>query len=615
MVRAVIYARFSSEGQREESIEDQVRNCQRLCAEKGWTVVGEYHDRAMSGASPLRPDYQRLCADARARKFDVVASEALDRLSRDQATIASLYKVLQFNEIVIFTRSEGEVNELHIGLKGTMNQMFLKDLALKTRRGLEGRVRQGKSGGGNAFGYRVVKQRAADGQELCGDRAVIEAEADVIRRIFSEFAAGASPRAIAKRLNAEGVRGPRGNAWRDTTIRGHATRRTGILRNDLYDGRLVWNKQTYVKDPDTGRRLARVNAAAEVIESPVHHLRIVDAQCWAAVQSRLDGIRNTRSAAKQRETRFWEQRRPKHLLTGLMFCGCCSDAMASTGKDYVACTRARSGAGCSNGKSVRRGLIEQAVLEGLKDRLMAPALVAEFIKAFHEEANIQRAGDAQRHRDAASELARVTKKLQGMYDAIADGLRTPGLKDQLIELEGRQAKLKLDAEAAPPTVARFHPKLSEVYRDRVAQLHGSLTKDDAVAKTEAIEVLRTLVERVTIRPDGNGHIIELVGDIVNLLTLPGSKVPNAMKGSVKVVAGARNGYYSTGLVCGSLCEDHDQRFWGRLLITINSPPKITSIRSVCWLSGRPTCDAFAANPRPMFRATTLPFRSAIGRSA
>ena len=258
-VRAAVYGRYSTNLQREASIEDQVRECEKHAARLGWTVVEVYADHGISGASILRPSYQRLLQDASAGRFEVVLAEALDRLSRDQEHIAGLFKHLVFAGVKLVTLAEGEISELHVGLKGTMNALFLKDLAQKTHRGLEGRVRQGFSGGGNAYGYDVVRETDARGEPVHGKRRINEAEAAIVRRIFEEFAQGRSPRGIAKSLNAEGVPGPKGRPWQDTTIRGHATRRTGILRNDLYAGRLVWNKQHYVKDPTTGRRLARPN--------------------------------------------------------------------------------------------------------------------------------------------------------------------------------------------------------------------------------------------------------------------------------------------------------------------------------------------------------------------
>src|SRR5512144_2751005 len=109
-----------------------------------------------------------------------------------------------------------------------MGALFLKDLADKTRRGLRGRVEAGKSGGGNSYGYDVIKSIGSDGEPIRGERTINEAQAAIVRRIFVEYAAGASPRAIAKTLNAEGVPGPSGVAWGPSTIHGNRRRGTGV---------------------------------------------------------------------------------------------------------------------------------------------------------------------------------------------------------------------------------------------------------------------------------------------------------------------------------------------------------------------------------------------------
>ncbi len=285
-MRAVGYARYSSDNQRDASIEDQIRVCRAHTEQQGWEYLIAYTDHAVSGASILRPGYQKLLEDARSDQFEIVVAEALDRLSRDQADIANLYKQLSFLDIQLVTLAEGEISELHVGLKGTMNALFLKDLAQKTRRGLEGRVRQGKSGGGLCYGYDVVREVDAEGEPIRGGRRINEPEAEVVRRIFAEFAGGRSPRAIAKDLNAESIAGPHGRAWRDTAIRGHATRGTGILRNQLYIGRLIWNRQRFVKDPATGKRLARPNPREDWVIHDVPELKIVDDELWQKVQAR-----------------------------------------------------------------------------------------------------------------------------------------------------------------------------------------------------------------------------------------------------------------------------------------------------------------------------------------
>ena len=259
MTRAAIYARFSSALQSEASIEDQLRICRERAEREGWTVAEIFTDMAISGASMQRPGVQRLMQEASRGEFDIIVAEALDRLSRDQADVATLFKRLSFHGVKIVTLSEGEISELHVGLKGTMNQLFLKDLAAKTHRGLRGRVEAGRSGGGNSYGYDVVRRLGADGLPVTGERTISEDEAALIRRIFAEFSDGLSPKAIARKLNRERIPGPSGKPWRDTAIRGHRIRGTGLLNNELYIGRLVWNRLRYIKDPETGRRVSRLN--------------------------------------------------------------------------------------------------------------------------------------------------------------------------------------------------------------------------------------------------------------------------------------------------------------------------------------------------------------------
>jgi len=378
-MRAVIYARYSSDHQREASIEDQLEICRRYVARQDWSLVRTYEDRALSGASDRRPAYQQMLADAEAGRFDVVVAEALDRLGRRLSDVARLHDHLEFSDIKLHAVNIGQVTAMHVGLLGTMAQLYLSDLKQKTRRGQLGRALAGKIPGGKAYGYQLV-------EGACGERQVNDSEALVVRRIFREFAAGKSPRAIAKALNADGLPGPHGRQWRDTTIRGQVNRGTGILNNSLYAGRLEWNRCSYIKDPKTGKRVARPNPKDlwEIVEVP--ELRIVDDDLWEAVKRR------------QQELSFEVRRddsgnplnrahRRRFLLSGLLKCGCCGGGFTVVAQDRYGCATRRSKGTCDNNATVSRAEIEARVFEGLKERLMAPELVREFIRAFQEEAN------------------------------------------------------------------------------------------------------------------------------------------------------------------------------------------------------------------------------------
>ncbi len=151
-MRAVIYARYSSENQRDASIDDQVEVCRRYVEARGWRVAKVYSDRAISGASKHRTGYQQMIADAERGAFDVIVCEALDRISRKLSDIADLHDRLQFRGIPLYAVKLGEVTTLHVGLLGTMAQLFLSDLKEKTKRGQLGRALAGKIPGGQAYG-------------------------------------------------------------------------------------------------------------------------------------------------------------------------------------------------------------------------------------------------------------------------------------------------------------------------------------------------------------------------------------------------------------------------------------------------------------------------------
>jgi DNA invertase Pin-like site-specific DNA recombinase len=117
-MKVAIYARYSSENQREASIEDQFRICREFARKQGWITTGEYSDHAISGATLMRPGFQAMMAEALRGKVDIVLAEALDRFSRDQEDTAGLFKRLTFAGVAIVTLSEGDITFLHIGLKG-----------------------------------------------------------------------------------------------------------------------------------------------------------------------------------------------------------------------------------------------------------------------------------------------------------------------------------------------------------------------------------------------------------------------------------------------------------------------------------------------------------------
>jgi site-specific DNA recombinase len=383
-LKVAIYARYSSDNQRDASIADQLRVCREFAARQGWNVVREFTDHAISGATLLRSGFQELMRDALSGRFDAVLAEALDRFSRDQEDTAGLFKRLTFGGVNIVTLAEGDITHLHVGLKGTMNALFLKDLADKTRRGLRGRVELGKSGGGLCFGYRVTRA-THDGVAATGDREIVAVEAEVIRRIFRDYAAGMSPKALAKRLNAERCPGPDRAPWNPSTIHGNPARGTGILNNELYVGRLVWNRLRYVKDPDTGKRVSRPNPPSDWVTADVPQLRILDDELWNQVKARQADMR--RVASNGDPKRFNQARRPKYLFSGLTKCTECGGGYVMYWRDRLACFGARSRGTCTNRLTISRQEVEERVLVALREKLMRRDLFEDFCREYVRELN------------------------------------------------------------------------------------------------------------------------------------------------------------------------------------------------------------------------------------
>ena len=479
-----------------------------------------------------------MLEDARRGTFDVLIAEALDRLSRDQEDIAGLYKQLTFAGVQLVTLSEGEVNELHVGFKGTMNALFLKDLAQKTKRGLEGRVRQGKSGGGNAYGYDIVKKVDAAGEPIRGERQINEAEAVIVRRIFEAFIQGNSPKTIAHALNHEGIAGPAGNTWGPSTIHGNWRRGTGILNNELYIGRLVWNRQRFIKDPDTGKRQGRLNAKEEWVIEGVPDLRIVDQGIWDQVKSRQATTRR-RVTTETDGVRSERARRPRYLLSGLLRCGSCGGGFSKISQHHYGCSTARNKGTCGNLLSIRRDIIEASVLDGLKEHLMHPGCVKAFITEFHIEMNrLASTQDIERDR-ITRDLTKTERDIQKLIEAIKDGVPGQTIKGEMQTLEDQRQELAHALEGAPASMPRLHPNLARLYHDKVDRLTEALNDD--TTRAGAAETIRALIEEVRLVPDAGKLKIELYGELAALFGLA-NKHPRSRETGVQVtmVAGARN---------------------------------------------------------------------------
>ena len=343
-----------------------------------------------------------------------------------------------------------------------MNALFLRDLAAKTHRGLRGRVEAGCSGGGNSYGYRVVRRLDANGQPVTGERQIDFAEAEIVTQIFRAYAVGQSPRRIALSLNADGIPGPRDGAWSSSTLNGNRARGTGILNNELYVGRLHWNRLAYVKDPDTGRRRSRQRAKEDHIVKEVPELRIIDNDLWNAVKHRQDDLdRRHGDTADGASTPvpFWSKQRPRYLFSGLMRCGVCGGGFSKISQEHFGCSTARNKGptACTNRRAIRRDALENTVLSALRERLMDPDLYKVFAEVFTAEWNACQGNRAAEQAARAASLKRVQQQIERVVDAIADGTPMAAVRERLTKLDQRRLALEAEIATAAAPAPRLHP--------------------------------------------------------------------------------------------------------------------------------------------------------------
>lgn len=515
-MRVAAYARYSSDQQRDASLDDQLRNCRRYCEREGWPEPTAYTDAAMSGSRSDRPGYRALLAEA--HQFDVVLVDDLSRLSRDSAESAMAVRRLKFAGVRLIGVSDGvdtarRSHKADVGLRGLMSELYLDDLADKTHRGLSGRALAGASAGGLPYGYRVAG---------VGQRAIDAAQAAVVRRIYRDYLAGLSPREIAAALNAENIPAPRQSRWVNTAIHGDVRRGIGILANPIYAGKQLWNRSHWIKHPETGRRIRQERPSSEWIITDQPELAIVDRATWDAVQSRLSGrtIKRERSGGPGRS--------PKRLLSGILRCPDCGGPVVVVDRYRYGCNRAKaSGAtACGNRLRVARTVVDRCMIDHLityfSDSATMRAVQAE-VAAMLKELQPDIVG-------ARMRLAAAQRVRDNIAAALRAGIITPTTRAELQRAESDIAAAQAEIEQArawQPT--QIVPRMAE----RWGQVFRTLT-DHARDTHAAREVLREIA------PDGITIVANENGDLFAEIA--------ASNAQIKLVAGAGFGLCLTSPV-------------------------------------------------------------------
>ena len=514
-MKAAVYARYSSENQRPESIEDQVRACQELAAARGYTVnlVHVYKDEAKSGVLRDRPGLQALLAAARAREFECVLVDDLSRLSRDNHFLLTLYAEFRFSDVRIVSRADSlDSSDSHAKLgfqmRGIVNELYLDDLREKTLRGQMGQKLRGFVVGEATFGYRsqpVGEMRMdrrgrprPDGYKM----AIDPAEAAVVQRIFAEFADGKAITAMAKALNTEGVRGRRRmrHGWSAVSV-------GRILKNEKYTGRWAWNRTTTRRDPRTGRLRKFPKPESDWHVTVDEELRIIAQDTWDRAVRRWREIEGTWPRGSGRRgyevrQRSYVQTHPTHLLSGSLRCGVCAGAVGQvSGKKagYYGCLGASRGV-CTNRLLVPRRLAERRLLAALQEDLAPEHVqyvltriqteVAKLLAHFPEEIRVRREA-----------LADEERRVANFIEFIGDGKGTPALAQALQAAEEKAIALRGELQALEASSGDlFKPPPAEWVADRLGKIQDVL-EGETVGSALLLRRILGPVRLVPVTPD------------------------------------------------------------------------------------------------------------------
>jgi DNA invertase Pin-like site-specific DNA recombinase len=489
---AASYARYSSDNQRHESIEDQERKIDKLAADKlGQPVRLRFRDFADSGWNPARSDYQRTLAAAKAGEFQVLLLDDLSRLGRDQDERGLAIRRLEFIGVRVLS-ADGYDTHMPLqqrvitrGARGMIDSIYSIDLAEKTHRGLAGQVLKGNNAGGRAYGYRHVPITDPTRTDTYGRPVVVAVrrepdpdQAGIVRQIFEQFAAGCSPREIAHRLNAQRIPSPRGSTWAVSAIYGDRRSGVGILNNPIYGGTLIWNRSRWVRDPDTGKRHRRERDRSEWIIQPAPELRIVDPETWAAAEKRLATRRPLKTG-----------RKPSYLLSGILRCGVCGGAYVVVYRGQYGCAahKDRGPAVCRNGLRVHRAELERQILAAVKETLLSPDAVEAFRAELARELRAARRDDPAK--PLRARLDRLEAEIGRMVAAIRAGTASKALTRALEAAETERDQVAADLAAAIAPVPEIIPGAVDEYRKMVESLENGHPADTAATRADLAELL------------------------------------------------------------------------------------------------------------------------------
>ena len=376
--KAVIYARYSSHGQQEQSIDGQLRDCYAYADRQGYSVIAEYIDRALTGRNDDRPDFQRMLADGRKKQFKYIIVWKLDRFARNRYDSAVHKAELKKYGVRVISATENITDEpegiMLEGLLESLAEYYSANLSKHVKRGMRESVLAGNyTGGIPPYGYKVEEKKLV----------VDENTAPIVRYIFEQYAKGMPKKKIIEELNKriDYLRSGRSLTFNSLQC---------ILKNQKYIGKYIYEGQ-------------EITGCCEAI---------ISEEVFNAVQKKLDSVKRAPAAGKAHKD---------YLLQGKAFCGYCGTPLVGeSGRGrhgvnyyYYACGKKKKSHTCHK-KNEKKGFLEWYVVEQTVEYVLTPEridyIASRIVAKYDEEFND----------NGVKELERQAKKIESEINAAVD---------------------------------------------------------------------------------------------------------------------------------------------------------------------------------------------------
>lgn len=541
-MRCAIYARYSSDMQRPESIDDQFRDCQKHIVIR-WGVGADHtlSDKATTGTDDSRPGYLAVKELARSRQVDYVVVDDLSRLGRNTEEAISTFKELTALGVNLWAIADGidtanRNAKLPFLFKSVMNEIFLDDLREKVCRGLRGQVERGYSAGGRVYGYDYTevldptgaKDRLGRIKRLGVKISVNSEQAEVIRLIFQMKLKGLGLKAIAGELNKKRIPSPRFALRGTGEITWSVSSVRYVITQPKYVGDWGWNKTRWTKLPGTGKRVKLGRPRADWLDNRRDDLRIVSDSLWAEVQQQRATYKPKCGFQKGKLTGYQGPgNRGKYLFSGLLKCSeCGGNLIAITSKKYSSyvCAKhwSRTDVACTNNVRVSRVLVEDMLLHSIRQRILNPEIITRLLKKL--ESRIEKAvrkPNANRTQKA-EKAAQIEAEVTNLTQFILGGDTSEMIRRLLTDKESELRILRAELGASPNGSGNPLPKVSPDWIfNRVQALLALFDEYRQAVSIARMELRNILAEEIKMSPVGRGrkghYVATVKGQPLNIL--------------------------------------------------------------------------------------------------